>query len=457
MTDFRRPKPSAETVVSSCASTQLRRLQAVRDRLARRLRRDDPDEWVWWWIAEDAFEIPPHGISVLQRAGPPLAAFFAAANSMFYRDPGIQRRLEKRLVPAYAILNRAQPASLPLLVRPDVVLDQQWSPKFVELEITVCARYELVAMADHYGLDPAKSMLRAYVDLVNRRWPGKNVALLAAPCPSWRDVGDEACEFAEVLRRAGLDVVVITEENIAHLRFDGRELKLCRHAGAPVPIHVIDRYMDIYEIAELRHPGISAVLDAYAAGAVEDMNTCKQFLDEKAWMALFWEPEFERAWRAELGDEQFAFLRGVLPKSWVVGPDTVVECPDGAQLPIRQLCDEPAEHRMFVLKESGTSETASGARSLRPLHELGAAEARAALDAALASSVPYVIQETVESPTMSFTALDTNTESVVTQRGARIKLSVFYVDGAMTDIKLIASNAQFAVNDGRCVEGVVRY
>ena len=112
---------------------------------------------------------------------------------------------------------------------------------------------------------------------------------------------------------------------------------------------------------------------------------------------------------------------------------------------------------MFVIKESGTSETASGARSLRALHEMDAADVRAAVDSALASQVPYVIQETVNSPTISFTALDPNTQTLVTQHGARIKLSAFYVDGAMTDVKFIASNAQFAVNDGRCVEGVVRY
>ncbi len=453
----RRGSARTETIASSCTSPELSRLLAIRDRLEQRVKRDDPDEWVWWWIAEDAFEIPAHSVSTLQQAGPALAGFFAVANSIFYHDPRVQRRLEKRLVPAYTVLNRVQRDSLPLLIRPDVVLDQHWNPKCVELEITVCARYELMAMAAHYGLDPEKSLLRAYVDLANRRWPKKHIALLAAPCSSWRDVADEAYEFAELLRRAGLDVVVITEENIAHLRFDGRELRLCQRSGPPIPIHVVDRFMDIYEIAELRHPGISAVLDAYVAGAIEDLNTCKQFLDEKAWMALFWEPAREPRWREELGEERYALLRDLLPRTWLLTPDAAVECPDGASISVRKLWELPPECRMFVIKESGTSETASGARSLRALHEMDAADVRAAVDSALASQVPYVIQETVNSPTISFTALDPNTQTLVTQHGARIKLSAFYVDGAMTDVKFIASNAQFAVNDGRCVEGVVRY
>ena len=83
-------------------------------------------------------------------------------------------------------------------------------------------------------------------------------------------------------------------------------------------------------------------------------------------------------------------------------------------------------------------------------------EVTEALAAALASGSPYIVQEAVDSPRIGFTALDTNMREVVTQDDARIKLSVFYLDGEMTDIKFIASNAKFSVNDEKCVEGVVR-
>jgi hypothetical protein len=69
-----------------------------------------------------------------------------------------------------------------------------------------------------------------------------------------------------------------------------------------------------------------------------------------------------------------------------------------------------------------------------------------------------VIQEIVDSPRISFTALNPNDDdALVFEDGARIKLSVFYVDDRMTDIKFIASNGDLAVNNRDCVEGMVRY
>ena len=119
----------------------------------------------------------------------------------------------------------------------------------------------------------------------------------------------------------------------------------------------------------------------------------------------------------------------------------------------------PAEQRTFIIKESGTSSTASGAQSLQILSEMGRRRARGALNACLQDRTrPYIIQEIVESPRIRFTALDPNHgDRLVTQHGARMKLSVFYVDGRMTDIKFIASNRELAVNNRDCVEGMVRY
>lgn len=434
-----------------------RRLVQTRRRLERRVKQDDPSEWVWWWIAADPFELPPQTIAALRRAASVLPRFFAAANKLFYADGTVRKRLEKRHAPAYAWLNRAQPAALPRLIRPDVVLDAAWQPKFVELEITVCARYELMVMAEHYGVDQSRGLLKCYVDMINRHWPGKTLALLAAPCRAWPDVADEGREFAANLVRAGLNVVTITDENIAHLRFDGKRLWLSQRDRAPIAIDVIDRFMDIYEIAELRHPGMAAVLDAYLAGAVQDINTCKQFLDEKEWLALYWEPGLRQWWQDELGAEDDALLRRMLPRTWRLVENLQLELPDGSWMPWQRLGELPPVQRMFVLKESGTSETSSGAKSLRVLHELSAQEVLATLAAALDSDVPHIIQVTVDSPRISFTALDPNRHEVVRQDGARIKLSVFYVDGEMSDIKFIASNANFSVNDEQCVEGVVRY
>jgi hypothetical protein len=111
-----------------------------------------------------------------------------------------------------------------------------------------------------------------------------------------------------------------------------------------------------------------------------------------------------------------------------------------------------------VLKESGTSATSSGAQSLKILSEMRPEAVQAALDECLNNPRrPYILQEIVASPRISFTALNPNDDKLIIQHGAGIKLSVFYVAGRMTDIKFIASNRELAVNNRDCVEGVVRY
>jgi len=312
-------------------------------------------------------------------------------------------------------------------------------------------------MAEQYGLDPERGLIRAYADVIRRCWPGQTVALVTASHPFFLDLPDDAMAFASLLRREGLKVVVLTDRDLPHLRFRDRQLLLHRRDGAPIPIRVIDRFIDIYEIAELQHPGLAAILDAYLAGAVTDLNTCKQFLDEKDWMALFWEPELRQVWLDKLGAGFDGILRTMIPKTWLIGPKTRVELPSGRSVSLLSLGDLAPEERPFVAKESGTSTTASGAQSLQVLSDLSGREVHDLIRGLIDRGIPYVIQETINSPRISFTALDPDDDRMITQHGARLKLSVFYVDGRMTDIRLVASNVKLAVNDQDYVVGVIRY
>jgi len=434
------------------------RLLELKRQFNEKLDRDNPGEWLSWWIAEDAFELPAPVIDKLRRGGEALEHFFRVANDLFYREPWIRRRLEKTISPLYPLLNDAQPNSVPVMPRPDVVLDRNWRPRFVELELTVCARFDTAVMHEQYGLDPNGGLIKAYADYFKSRWPGKTLALVTAPHPLWWYIVDEAIPFAARLKREGVDAVVLEGSDLPNLRFDGHQLVLCGRDGIDKPIHVFDRFIDIYELAELQHPGIVALVDAYAVGAVESINTCKQFLDEKDWMALFWDPRLRQAWHDGLGAEYDAVLRELIPRTWRLTPDTEVELPSGRTLPARALADLPVQERGFLIKESGTSLSASGAQSLAILSELESDEARTVLTERMDGHSPFVIQEIVESPRVSFTALNPNdNDAVVVQHGARMKFSVFYIAGRMTDIKFIASNAELAVNNRDCIEGIVRY
>lgn len=434
------------------------RLLAIKRQFNEKLERDNPGEWLSWWIAEDAVELPHQVIEALERGGVALQRFFEVANQLFYREPWLRKRLEKTITPLYALLNDAQPDAVPVMPRPDVVLDHHWRPRFVELEITVCARFDTAVMHEQYGLAPERGLIKAYAEYFRSRWPGKTLALLTAPHPLWWYIVDEAIPFAERLKREGINVVVLEGCDLPKLRFDGERLLLCDRDGKDKSIDVFDRFIDIYELAELQHPGMAALVDAYLAGAVESVNTCKQFMDEKDWMALFWEPQLRQAWYDGLGAEHDAVLRELIPRTWLLTPDTKVELEAGRRLPVLALADLPAAERNFLIKESGTSITSSGAQSLVILSELESDDVRQILRERMHAHASFVIQEIVASPRVSFTALNPNDDdAVVIQHGARMKFSVFYIAGKMTDIKFIASNAELAVNNRDCIEGIVRY
>ncbi|MEW5803429.1 MAG: hypothetical protein AB1847_15150 [bacterium] len=446
-----------ETIVSLKPSSQRSRLLEIKKRLDEKLNRDNPGELLSWWIAEDAFELPDETIERLRRGGEALNRFFQVANELYYQESWIQKRLEKTLSPNYRLLNQAQREAIPRMPRPDVILDHTWHPKFVELEITVGSRADTAIMAEEYGLNHSRGIIRSYADFVKKHWPGKTLALVTAPHPFFLDLPDDANAFGSMLRREGLDVVVLTGHTLPYLQFDGRQLLLHRRTEGPIPIHIMDRFLDIYEIAEMQHLGMAAILDAYLAGAVVDLNTCKQFLDEKDWMALFWEPGMRNAWRSGLGEEYDLVLQELIPRTWLVHAGQEVQLKGGERVPILTLGDLQPEERQFVIKESGTSTTSSGAQSLKVLSEMSKKETRRLIRGLVKSSTPFIIQETVDSPRISFTALDPYDDRLVTQHGARLKLSVFYCDEKMMDIRLVASNAKLAVNDLDYVVGVVRY
>ena len=431
------------------------RLIEVRDRMQTIVERDNPGDWVWWWIAERPFTIPEHTLETLQRGGEALQRFFRAANDLFFDDPTVRQRLEKTVSPNYRRLNDARRPDLPVMPRPDVVVDRNWNPKFVELEITVCARAETTTMSELYGNQPAHQLVDRYADYLAQQWPGGTLGLLAAPHPFWVDLPDDANGFGKKIARRGIDVELLTGDELPLLRYDGEALRLHKPDGTTKTIEVVDRFIDIYEIAELNHPGMNALLDAYLDGAVDAVNTFKQSLDEKEWMALFWEEQRADYWRRELGDGDFELLREMIPRTWRVDPDAEITPTDHRALPMRNLGEIPADRRNFIVKESGTSTTSSGAQSVRNLAKIDPGEIAPLLEELGDRKASFILQETVDSARIDFTALDPLQERVVREFGARIKMSPFYIDGELTDIKFIASNQKLTVNDEACVESVV--
>jgi hypothetical protein len=432
----------------------LAELQRVRAELQQLLNQHNPGEELSWPVPAQPLEIPAHTLSTIEAAGPAMHGFFAAANAIFREVPWVRPLVEKRYHPNYRRLNDAQGEALPWNPRPDVVPDRDWNPKFVELEITVGGRSDGSMMSRVYGMPAEATTVYQYAEMLRRRGLTEQpVVLISAYHPAYEDLGNDARCFASLCREAGANVIALGDEDLPYLSYRDGRLRYVR-PGAAFEFTHFDRFIDIFEIAEVAHAGMRPLLDAYLDGAATDLNTCKQFLDEKLWMALFWDPRLESVWRRHVDASHVELLRRILPFTTFLTADTQVRF--GRQwLPIGKLRDLKDHERTFVTKESGTSETAAAAQSFVVLSEMSGPDADAHLKRVIEQGPPSVIQELVESAKIDFHAIDPDTNARMQQEQARVKMSAFYVDGRLGDLLLIASNKQYAVHNGDYMETVV--
>jgi hypothetical protein len=123
----------------------------------------------------------------------------------------------------------------------------------------------------------------------------------------------------------------------------------------------------------------------------------KPQLEEKLWFALLWNRNLRDSWRQHLGEAFLQRLLKLVPRSWIVDPTPL---PPQAAIPELDLTDWQQlkllsqRERELVLKISGYSELAWGARGVYLGSDLSLPEWSAAVDTALRSfeRSPYVLQ-----------------------------------------------------------------
>ena len=123
----------------------------------------------------------------------------------------------------------------------------------------------------------------------------------------------------------------------------------------------------------------------------------KPIFEEKMLFALFWNRHLQNFWRQELGEGFFARLKKIIPYTWLVDPTPLP--PQGAipELNLtdwQQLKNLSQRERELVLKISGFSEKAWGARGVFLGGDLSQEDWANAVDNAISSfeKSPFVLQ-----------------------------------------------------------------
>lgn len=155
------------------------------------------------------------------------------------------------------------------------------------------------------------------------------------------------------------------------------------------------RFFELFDLANV--PPAAEWFDRAAQGRIRLTPPPKPALEEKLCLALLWNRNLQEFWRRELGAAFFDRLRGLVPYTWVVDPTPL---PPHAAIPElgltdwRQLKTLSQKQRQLILKVSGFSPSAWGARGVVLGSDLSQDAWAAAVERALREfpTQPWVLQ-----------------------------------------------------------------
>lgn len=188
------------------------------------------------------------------------------------------------------------------------------------------------------------------------------------------------------------------------------------------------RFFELFDVANV--PCAPAVFAAARAGRIRLTPPPRPLFEEKLLLALLWNRNLAEWWRQHLGEGFFHRLKQHVPYTWVVDPTPLP--PHGAipELNLtdwQQLKTLSQRGRELILKVSGYSERAWGARGVYLGSDLSQGDWAAAVDEALASfpRSPYVLQRFHKPRTVPAEWFDFARNALVPMPG-RVRLCPYY-------------------------------
>ena len=160
----------------------------------------------------------------------------------------------------------------------------------------------------------------------------------------------------------------------------------------------------------------------------------KPLFEEKMLFALLWNRNLHSFWRQELGEGFLARLKKIIPYTWLVDPTPL---PPHAAIPELNLTDwaqikaMSQRERDLILKVSGFSENAWGARGVYLGSDLSGADWSAAVDAALKNfeTSPSVLQRFHKPSQVDASWFDFAKNELVPMKGRARLCPYYFVSG----------------------------
>jgi hypothetical protein len=267
---------------------------------------------------------------------------------------------------------------LPRVIRPDIILTDS-GPIITELDSV-----------------PGGIGLTAWLNQTYSALPGGGPPVIGGPDGMMRG-------FAGIFGQAPAVHIVVSGEaqtyrpemvwlaNQLGPRFNVRDTRFDQFAKGDA----VYRFFELFDLPQV--PDAKTIFDRAIAGDIRLTAPPKPIFEEKMLFALLCNRHLRNFWRQELGERFFERLLRLTPYSWIVDPAPLP--PQGAFPELNltdwlQLKSLSQRERELILKVSGFSDKAWGARGVHLGSDLSTADWAAAVDEAVASfpTSPYVLQ-----------------------------------------------------------------
>ena len=188
------------------------------------------------------------------------------------------------------------------------------------------------------------------------------------------------------------------------------------------------RFFELFDLANV--PNSKKIFELAAGKKIRLTPPPKPVFEEKMLFALLWNRNLQNFWRQELGESFFARLKKLVPYTWVIDPTPL---PPQAAIPELNLTDWQQlktlsqRERDLILKVSGFSEHAWGARGVFLGSDLPQADWAKAVDDALQhfDQSPRVLQRYHKPALVEAQWFDFGKNEVVPMKG-RVRLCPYY-------------------------------
>jgi hypothetical protein len=194
------------------------------------------------------------------------------------------------------------------------------------------------------------------------------------------------------------------------------------------PGDAVYRFFELFDLANV--PNARQVLEMAGQKTIQLTPPAKPLFEEKLLLALLWNRNLRSYWRQELGESFYRRLLQLVPYTWVVDPTPL---PPHAAIPELNLTDWQQlkslsqRERELILKVSGYSEEAWGARGVYLGSDLSTTDWSVAVDKAIRSFArsPFVLQRYHKPRLVPATHWDFEAGRLVPMEG-RVRLCPYY-------------------------------